>query len=284
MSTDTAQASAIEMRRRPELGVVIDGRVKELLLYPGNFCNRDCAFCTVLGSPAGWYHPLSATHLDQALALVHLGPEGAIKFYGGEPTLDVENMTWAIGYLREHGFEGSFTVFSNGIRDRALVAIVESDPMRRVRVALNYSIWTGDGAPPIPAAARERLEAYARAHPGVVTVGYADIMDMGGGLAGFDGRRRELQETFHDDCARCYPVVTTKGQVHACPFAVEIDDPRFRLGEVPGDARRTVRNFEAFFRWIDDALVPYARAHAMQPCTVCRTRLGELPMPAFEVE
>lgn len=284
MATDTVQASPVEKRTRPELGVVVDGRVKELLLYPGNFCNRDCTFCTVLGSPKGWYHPFTAAHLDQALALVHAGPDGALKFYGGEPTLDVENMTWAIRYLRERGFEGTFTVFSNGIRDRALVAIVESDPLGRVKVALNYSIWTGDGAPPIPAAARERLEAYAREHPGVVTVGYADIMDMGGGLAAFDGVRESLQETFGNDCGRCYPVVTTKGLVHACPFAVEIEDPRFHLGEVQGDARRAVRNFEAFFRWIDDALVPYARARGMQPCSVCRTRLGELPMPAFEVE
>src|SRR5512145_3288161 len=103
-------AGAVEARTRPALGVVIDGRVKELLLYPGNFCNRDCAFCTVAGSPRGWYHPFGPAHLDQALALVHLGPEAAIKFYGGEPTLDVENMTWAIGYLRARAFEGSFTV------------------------------------------------------------------------------------------------------------------------------------------------------------------------------
>jgi hypothetical protein len=74
-----------------------------------------------------------------------------------------------------------------------------------------------------------------------------------------------LQETFQNDCGRCYPVVTTKGEVHACPFAVEIRDPRFHLGEVAGDARRAVRNFEAFFRWIDDALMPYARAHGLQP-------------------
>lgn len=282
--TTTTQASAVERRVRPELGVVIDGRVKELLLYPGNFCNRDCAFCTVLGSPKGWYHPFAETHLDQALALVHMGPDGALKFYGGEPTLDVENMTWAIGYLRTRGFEGSFTVFSNGIRDLALVAIVESDPARRVKVALNYSIWTGDGATRVPAAARARLEAYAREHPGVITVGYGDIMDMGGGLAAFDGERDDLQDTFQNDCGRCYPVVTTKGEVHACPFAVEIRDPRFHLGEVGGDPRRAVKNFEAFFRWIDDALVPYARAEGLAPCTVCRTRLAHLPTPAFEVE
>jgi MoaA/NifB/PqqE/SkfB family radical SAM enzyme len=277
-------AGGVERRRRPPLGVVIDGRLKELLLYPGNFCNRDCAFCTVLGSPKGWYHPFAEAHLERALEIVHLGEDGALKFYGGEPTLDVSNMTWTIRYCRERGFRGTFTVFSNGIRDRALVEIVESDPERKVTVALNYSIWVGDGAEPIPAAARARLEAYARAHPGVITVGYSDIMDMGGGLAGFGGSRQELQEQFQSDCGRCYPVVTTRGDVHACPFAVEIRDPRFHLGDTTGDAARVVRNFQAFFRWIDDALMPFARATGLAPCTVCRTRLAELPLPAFEAE
>ena len=285
MTTVSAPGTdTVERRRRPPLGVVVDGRVKELLLYPGNFCNRDCAFCTVVGSPKGWYHPFAEAHLDAALRLVDLGEEGALKFYGGEPTLDVPNMVWAIRYLRERGFRGSFTLFSNGIRDRALVEIVEADPARQVKVALNYSIWVGDGAEPIPAAARARLEAYAREHPGVITVGYSDIMDMGGGVAAFDGERKELQEQFQNDCGRCYPVVTTKGEVHACPFAVEIQDPHFHLGELATDPRRAVRNFQAFFRWIDEALMPFARAERLQPCTVCRTRLAELPMPRFEVE
>jgi MoaA/NifB/PqqE/SkfB family radical SAM enzyme len=276
-------AGEVARRERPPLGVVRDGRVKELLLYPGNFCNRDCSFCTVLGSPKGWYHPFAEAHLDAALALVEPGDEGALKFYGGEPTLDVANMVFAIRYLRERGFRGSLTVFSNGIRDRALVEILEADPLGRAKAALNYSIWTGDGAEPVPAAARARLEAYAAAHRGAITVGYSDIMDMGGGLAAFDGSRGDLQEQFQNDCGRCYPVVTTKGEVHACPFAVEIADPRFHLGEIGGDAARAVRNFQAFFRWIDDALVPFARRERLQPCTVCRTRLGELPMPAFDL-
>ena len=32
-----------------------DPGLRELYLYDGNFCNRDCSWCTVFGSPKGWH-------------------------------------------------------------------------------------------------------------------------------------------------------------------------------------------------------------------------------------
>src|SRR5207245_531909 len=61
-----------------------DTDLRELHLYEGNFCNRTCAWCTINGSPQGWYERYSPAVLDQALAT--LAPDGNLKFYGGEPT------------------------------------------------------------------------------------------------------------------------------------------------------------------------------------------------------
>ena len=82
--------------RRPHLGPILfhepvehyapgDHALRELHLYEGNFCNRTCAWCTIQGSPDGWYEPYRAEVLDQARRSV--APDGNIKFYGGEPTL-----------------------------------------------------------------------------------------------------------------------------------------------------------------------------------------------------
>ena len=61
--------------------------VAEVHLYEGNFCNRTCAWCTIDGSPQGWYERYSPAVLDQALAT--LAADGNLKFYGGEPTLQI---------------------------------------------------------------------------------------------------------------------------------------------------------------------------------------------------
>jgi hypothetical protein len=80
--------------RAPRLGPILfhepvehwadgDTELRELHLYEGNFCNRACVWCTIDGSPEGWYRRYSPAVLDQALAT--LAPDGNLKFYGGEP-------------------------------------------------------------------------------------------------------------------------------------------------------------------------------------------------------
>ena len=65
--------------REPHLGPILfhepvehfhegDAELRELHLYEGNFCNRTCAWCTIDGSPEGWYRDVRAERvLDQAL-------------------------------------------------------------------------------------------------------------------------------------------------------------------------------------------------------------------------
>src|SRR5262249_14667923 len=124
-----------------------DRVLRELHLYEGNFCNRACAWCTIDGSPAGWYQPYAPAVLDQALAT--LAPDGNLKFYGGEPTLHAREIEEAIAYVRARGFRGLITIFSNGVKAGRLIDLLESDP--RTEAVLNYSIYHGRDAEPLPA-------------------------------------------------------------------------------------------------------------------------------------
>ncbi|NJO48513.1 MAG: radical SAM protein, partial [Leptolyngbyaceae cyanobacterium RM2_2_4] len=117
---------------------------------PGNQCNRDCSFCTVFGSPKGWYSEYTPEHLEAALRTVMLHQQGAIKFYGGEPTLNPENVMWAIAYLRQRGYQGAIVIYSNGIQAERLLQILESDPLGKTTASLNYSIATGMVRPKCP--------------------------------------------------------------------------------------------------------------------------------------
>ena len=139
-----------------------DAELRELYLYDGNFCNRACSWCTVFGSPEGWHQAYSERVLDSAAAAV--APDGNIKFYGGEPTLHVEGLIEAMRHVRGRGFRGLFTIFSNGVRARALIRVLDSDP--RTEAVLNYSIYLGRDAEPLPERAKDLLEAWAtRASP-----------------------------------------------------------------------------------------------------------------------
>src|SRR5437899_5896623 len=103
-----------------------DQELRELHLYEGNFCNRTCAWCTINGSPDGWYTNYTRATLDQALRTV--ARDGNIKFYGGEPTLHAGAIIDAMQYLRRRGFRGLFTIFSNAVQAERLIAILDSDP------------------------------------------------------------------------------------------------------------------------------------------------------------
>jgi hypothetical protein len=262
-----------------ERGIMEGDKLIELHLYPGNLCNRECSFCTVLGNPKGWYRKYTSDHLEGVLQTVCTHEGATLKFYGGEPTLDFENVIWAIGYLRERGFRGSFVIYSNGIQATLLIQIMESDPLKRTTASLNYSITTGDGAPPMPRKSLRLLEEYEAKHPGTIAMGHPTILDIGRGFESFQGDSTRPRQS--SQCPRCYPVLTTQGQFHACPFAVEIDAPHFQLGPLNSPPERIARNFKIFLNWLDTIHEPYAVKNNLPACTVCQRHLKDLPVPLY---
>lgn len=82
--------------------------------------------------------------------------DSTIKFYGGEPTIDAVNLIWVLNYLREKGFRGWFTVFSNGVLASRVIEILEADA--QTDVVLNYSILHGEDAEPIPPKSLQKLK------------------------------------------------------------------------------------------------------------------------------
>jgi hypothetical protein len=255
-----------------------DTQLRELHLYEGNFCNRTCTWCTIHGSPDGWYRNYSQAVLDQALATV--AADGNIKFYGGEPTLHAQAVVDAIAYLRQHGFRGLFTIFSNGVKAQRLIDILDSDA--RSEAVLNYSIYHGRDAESLPSAAKTLLETWSAAHPNRIFQGYKVLFHAGAGADQTYDRDREAE--FHglgNACVRCFPVLTSQGRFHACPFAAEIDSPHYDLGRVGSDPQAVFRNYRAFRTWIDTVLDPAARLRGISSCEMCHGHLAELPLPEF---
>jgi hypothetical protein len=115
--------------------------------------------------------------LEGALAAV--ARDGNIKFYGGEPTLHSDGLLQAMRYLRARGFQGLFTIYSNGVKARTLIHLLESDPQSEA--VLNYSIYLGRDADPLPAHAKELLEAWSRANPLWLFSGYKVLYHAGAG-------------------------------------------------------------------------------------------------------
>lgn len=278
-----------DSRRTPHLGPIrfhesvehfteADGELRELYLYEGNFCNRDCAWCTVNGSPRGSYRPYSAAVLDHAAATV--AADGNLKFYGGEPTLHAAAVIAAIAYLRRKGFRGLVTIYSNGVKAAALIAILESDA--RSEAVLNYSIYHGRDAEPLSAHAKQRLEDWAAAHPGRLFQGYKVLFHAGAGAAMAYDRDREADYHGMDrGCVRCFPVLTAEGKFHACPFAAEIDSAHYDLGQVGSNPGMAFENYRRFRRWVDETLDPAARRRKISSCEMCHRHLAELPVPEY---
>ena len=255
-----------------------DAELRELHLYEGNFCNRTCSWCTINGSPDGWYQSWAPAVLEQACRSV--AADGNIKFYGGEPTLHAAAVIEAMTFLRRGGFRGLFTVFSNGVKAERLIEILDSDA--RSEAVLNYSIYHGRDAEPLPPRARKRLEEWALAHPNRMFQGYKVLFHAGAGAAHQFDRDREAD--FHglgSGCVRCFPVLTSAGRFHACPFAAEIDAPHYDLGRVGADPHTVLTQYRAFRRWVDDVLDPAARARGISSCELCHRHLAELPVPEF---
>ncbi|HVR29583.1 MAG TPA: hypothetical protein VMS86_08610, partial [Thermoanaerobaculia bacterium] len=213
-------------------------------------------------------------------ALATLARDGNLKFYGGEPTLHTPEIVGAIRYCRARGFSGLVTVFSNGVQAEKLIQILESDP--RTEAVLNYSIFHGRDAEPLPVAAKSTLETWAAANPGRLFKGYKVLFHAGGGS--HQAFERDREADFHGmgtGCIRCFPVLTTRGCFHACPFAAEIDAPHFDLGRVGSDPASVFANYRTFLRWVDETLDPAARKRGISSCEMCHRHLAELEPATF---
>jgi hypothetical protein len=250
-----------------------DGVLRELYLYDGNFCNRACSWCTVFGSPQGWYTAHTTQVLDGALAAV--APDGNIKFYGGEPTLHSDSLLEAMRYLRAGGFQGLFTIYSNGVKARTLIHLLESDPQSEA--VLNYSIYLGRDAEPLPAPARACLEAWARANPQRLFSGYKVLYHAGAGTDMVFDHDREPAYHAQQGCVLCFPVLKATGEFHACPLAIENAAPHFRLGDLHTAAPTLFANYQKFRTWATTVLDPAAQARQITSCAMCQRHLAELP-------
>jgi hypothetical protein len=250
-----------------------EGILRELYLYDGNFCNRACTWCTVFGSPQGWYTAHSTRVLDGALAVV--APDGNIKFYGGEPTLHRESLREAMRYLRARGFTGLFTIYSNGVKAQTLIDLLESDPQSEA--VLNYSIYLGRDADPLPAHAKALLEAWGRAHPQRLFTGYKVLYHAGAGTTMVFAQDREPAYHAQQGCVLCFPVLKATGEFHACPLAIENPAPHFRLGDLSTSAHDLFANYRQFRIWATTVLDPAAQVRQMTSCAMCQQHITELP-------
>jgi len=250
-----------------------DAALRELYLYDGNFCNRACSWCTVFGTPEGWHQAYTDAVLDAAAAAV--AADGNIKFYGGEPTLHAEGLLEAMRRLRSRGFRGLFTIYSNGVRARALIRLLDADP--RTEAVLNYSIYLGRDAEPLPARARQALEAWARAHPSRLFTGYKVLYRVGAAVGQALDRDREAAYHAQSSCLLCFPVLRSTGDYHACPFAVENGAPHYRLGDLSTPPAELYLNYRRFRAWAQQTLDPAARARGLTSCEMCQRHVAELP-------
>jgi hypothetical protein len=295
------------------------GRLDELHLYHGSKCNRACAFCCVNGAPEGSHAPFTEATLKAAVNLV--ARHGSIKIYGGEPTLDAENLLRTVRQLRAPGFEGPITIFSNGLRSRVLTKLLDEFP--KTYVVLNHAIVTGNGEKPLPTRTFAHLAGYHAAHPNRIFLSHDFVVPVGRGFGSVGvvecGSERvweygsvgveecrsegvtaygsvEVKQTCpslphphtpilsednsspsRSSCYRCHPVLTSSGQYHGCPFAVEVKHRHFVLGDENTPAATVRERYSRFIRWIDQTLEPEAARQGRDACAVCA---GSNP-PAF---
>jgi MoaA/NifB/PqqE/SkfB family radical SAM enzyme len=245
-------------------------RLPEILLYPGNRCNRDCHFCCVDGSPGGSFAPFA---LDAPERLVQLIQPGArIKLYGGEPTLHHRYFTGFIRDLRRLGYVGRLTVFSNGVQSQRLIHMLEADPPadhhRGTDAYLNHYVWHGDGVEPIPPGRRAELQAWGTANPGRLWLGHEDVLQVGG-AARHTSDDVAGRPDFRGRCARCHPTMKSDGRIHACAFAVEVEAAQYDLGTIAQSPWQLRARRQRFLRWVDEVLEPAAADREEHPCVTC---------------
>jgi hypothetical protein len=153
--------------------------------------------------------------------------------------------------------------------------MLESDP--RTEAVLNYSIYLGRDAEPLPEASRTALEEWARAHPMRMFSGYKVLYRVGAGVDQAFDRDRESDYHALSGCVLCFPVLKSTGEFHACPFAIESNAPHYRLGTLETPPAEVFANYRRFRVWATSVLDPAARARGITSCEMCQRHVAELP-------
>ena len=186
-----------------------------------------------------------------------------------------DSLRHAMQFLRQRGFQGLFTIYSNGVKARTLIDLLESDPQSEA--VLNYSIYLGRDAEPLPGPAKALLEAWGRAHPQRLFSGYKVLYHAGAGAAMVFDQDREPTYHGHQGCVLCFPVLKATGEFHACPLAIENPAPHFRLGDVTTPASVLFAHYRQFRTWATTVLDPAAQARQITSCAMCQQHLDEIP-------
>ena len=115
-------------------------RLSDVHVYHGSKCSRRCrASASSTAAPMGGTEPMTETTLDAVFDLVPV--DGTIKFCGGEPTLDLPNLLWAMRYLRGRGFARLVHDLHRRRQADRVIAALDADD--RTDAVLNYSILRG---------------------------------------------------------------------------------------------------------------------------------------------
>ena len=80
---------------------------------------------------------------------------------------------------------------------------------------------------------------------------------------------------FEGRCPRCCPVLTSRGRLHACPFAVELALPQYHLGGLDSEPAAAPVRHRRFLDWIDTVVEPAAIREGRHPCQVCTAWRGK---------
>jgi hypothetical protein len=113
--------------------------------------------------------------------------------------------------------------------------------------------------------------------------GYKVLFHAGSGLAlEYDRDREAGYHGMGTGCVRCFPVLTTKGRFHACPFAAEIDSPHYDLGGLGAEPKVIFENYRRFRMWADETLDPEASSRGISSCEMCHKYLDQLPAPRYD--
>lgn len=255
----------------PECYSPTDTRFRELYLYFGNRCNRDCRFCTVFGGTQGWMEPFQKEQLDFALELI--ASDGHLKVYGGEPVLNLQNIDESLQYLRQGGFTGRITLFHNGVLFPRIQKLLERDP--KINVALNYSIYHCRGADALKPEERISIDSYKAQHPDQVYLAHPDLIPNGRGAEEIS--TMDPDHNFQLLCPLCFPVLTSRGELKACPFFVETRSAYHFLGEVGDPVDLMVDRYKKFREWVECAIHSFVDMTGRYPCDYCVEFAAQAP-------
>jgi hypothetical protein len=161
-----------------------------------------------------------------------------------------------------------------------LIRALESDD--KSECVLNYSILHGLDAEPLPRRSKELIEQWAADHPMRVFTNYPVLLPAASGADWPIPEQRKVEYYGYEYyCPKCFPVVTSDGRYEACPFAVELRRPHFRVGGDENDPSLVRENYRRFRRWVDEVLEPEARRRGVAPCVVCTKHLDGVPRPDY---